>query len=157
MRTTMTRMDRLRAVLLLGLTGGAACTQGPARAASQAPPASSLATPGTAAPTLKAIARDPSAWLDKETALTGTLENQGANYFTDLRVVLMDAEGNAIAVKPWLPTALPPGPKAGATRPPTLAQFLGKRVTLRAFVRQGELRGVAKAYYLEVKDARPVD
>lgn len=165
------RASSTRIALLIALSGGTACTQGGARAASPSPPAappSSTAPaaapsppPSTprdfAAPTLKAIARDPAAWVDQDASVTGTLQNEGTNYFTDLRVVLKDAEGHAIAVKPWLPAALPPGPKAGAPRPPTLAQFLGKTVTLRATVRRGEIKGAAKPFYLEVKEARPAE
>jgi hypothetical protein len=105
---------------------------------------------------LKSLARDPAAYLDKAIAATGTLANEGKNYFTDLRVVLRDDAGNRIAVKPWLPTALPPAPRPGP-RPPTLAQYLGKTLDLVATVRHGELRDGTKAYYLEVKEARVRD
>jgi hypothetical protein len=134
----------LPVLALAGATAEARCATPPQGAES----------PGK--PTVKAIAQDPAAWLDKEAALTGTLENQGANYFTDLRVVLRDDEGHAVAVKPWLPVAVPPGPKPGP-RPKTLSSYLGKKVDLRATVRRGELRGVGTTYYLEVKEARTPD
>lgn len=117
------------------------------------------ALPGSGGPphtAVKAVAQDPAAYVGKTIAVAGTLENEGANYFTDLRVVLRDDTGGKILVKPWLPTALPPGPKAGP-RPRTLAQYLGKKVDLVATVRHGEWRDGAKAYYLEVKEARTPD
>ena len=117
-------------------------------------------TPATPSPParvpIRAIAQRPAEWVGKEALLTGTLANQGVNYFTDLRVVLKDDEGHALAVKPWLPTALPPAPGAGP-RPKTLTQYLGKRVELQATVRHGALRAVGETYYLEVKEARAVD
>lgn len=113
--------------------------------------------PGTGAlrVAVKAVAMDPAAYLDKRIVMAGTLENEGANYFTDLRVVLRDDAGNKVLVKPWLPTALPPGPKPGP-RPPTLSRYLGKKVDLVATVRHGEWRDGARVYYLEVKEARPL-
>ena len=67
-----------------------------------APPQNACATPQAAgrAPVaaLKDIAQDPAAWLDKDVGLVGTLENRGSNYFTDLRVVLRDEDGHAVAV-----------------------------------------------------------
>jgi hypothetical protein len=137
----------IRCLSVAALAGAAA------EGACAAPPAGAG---GAARPTIKAIAQDPAAWLDKEAALTGTLENQGANYFTDLRVVLRDDEGNAVAVKPWLPVSVPPGPKTGP-RPKTLSSYLGKKVDLQCTVRRGELRGAGTTYYLEVKQARTLD
>lgn len=111
-----------------------------------------------ARPTIGAIAQSPDSWVDKDATLTGRLANQGANYFTDLRVVLKDDAGHSLAVKPWLPTALPPAPPGpgSTTRPRTLAQFLGHKVELQATVRHGPL-GEADIYYLEVKEAKIVD
>jgi hypothetical protein len=117
------------------------------------PPATSAA----ARPTIGAITQSPAAWVDRDATVTGRLANQGANYFTDLRVVLKDDAGHALAVKPWLPIALPPAPPgSGGTRPRTLAQFLGRKVELEATLRHGFL-GETETYYLEVKRARTVD
>ena len=117
------------------------------------PPSGETAPRG---PSVKAIAQEPAAWVGQEATLSGTLENQGANYFTDLRVVLRDDEGHAVAVKPWLPTSVPPGPKGGP-RPRTLSNYLGKKVRLLATVRHGQLHDAAPTYYLEVKQARTLD
>ena len=144
MRAMVSPVRCLLLIILVGAVPGLAC-----------------ATPQAAGPSprpsIKALAQDPAAFLDKDVELTGTLENQGANYFTDLRVVLRDGEGNAVAVKPWLPVSVPPGPKTGAPRPKTLSSYLGKKVDLEATVRRGELRGAGTTYYLEVKQARTVD
>lgn len=126
-----------------------------------ASPEIACATPQAAghapAATVKGVAQDPAAWLDKDVGLVGTLENRGANYFKDLRVVLRDDDGHEIAVRPWLPVSVPPGPPGGAPRPRTLSSYLGKKVDLQATVRRGELRGAGPTYYLEVKQARTVD
>ena len=111
---------------------------------------------GPPKPTIQTVAQNPAAWLGKDAALTGTLENQGVNYFTDMRLVLRDDQGHSIAVKPWLPVSVPPAPQGG-TRPRTLSQFLGKKVDLQATVRHGELRHAGTTYYLEVKQARTLE
>jgi hypothetical protein len=130
-------------------------TPAPSLAPEPSPPAGGAEGASPRA-TVKAIAADPGAWLDRPATLTGVLTNEGTNYFTDLRVVLKDAEGRTLPVKPWLPAALPPGPASGP-RPRTLAQYLGKRVELQASVRRGELRASGSTYYLEVRSARVVD
>lgn len=134
----------LSLVALVAASGEARCATPPSGAG------------GPPKPTVKSIAQDPASWVDKDAVLTGTLENQGANYFTDLRVVLRDDEGNKLAVKPWLPVAVPPGPRSGP-RPKTLSQYLGKKVELVATLRHGELRDAGTTYYLEVKEARTQD
>jgi hypothetical protein len=124
-------------------------------------PGIACATPQAAGhapqPTVRTVAQDPGAWLDKDVELRGTLENRGTNAFTDLRVVLRDDQGHAVTVKPWLPVSVPPGPRPGGPRPKTLSSYLGKTVDLKATVRRGELRGAGATYYLEVKQARLPD
>jgi hypothetical protein len=146
MARAMPWMRKIGLMLAVGGVAGIGCAETPA-------------TAPAARPTVGAIAQSPAAWVDKEATLTGRLANQGANYFTDLRVVLKDDSGHVLAVKPWLPTALPPAPPGaggGATRPRTLAQFLGRKVELEATVRYGSLNE-GDTYYLEVKQARTVD
>jgi len=134
----------LSMIALVGAAGESRCAEPPPGAVR--PPRASV----------KAVAQDPAAWLDKEASLSGTLENRGSNYFTDLRVVLRDDEGHVLAVKPWLPVSVPPGPGPGP-RPRTLSQYLGKKVDLLATLRRGELRNAGTSYYLEVKEARTLD
>jgi hypothetical protein len=114
-------------------------------------------TPPTPAPppSLETVAKHPDRFLGKTVRVVGTLENEGRNYFTDLRLGLRDRDGNTIAVRPWLPLERPPGPAGKRpqpeTQPETLAQHLGKTVTLTGVVKQGELGKRSDVYYLEVE------
>ena len=83
------------------------------------------------------VAEDPARYRDSRLRLVGRLENQGDNYFTDLRVVLEDEQGAFLHVVPWLPVHLPPGPRRGAgKRPEVLSDYLGKKVELIATVEE---------------------
>src|SRR5262245_34575674 len=123
------------------------------------PPANPSEGPQTVS--VESLSAHPESYVGKTLRVTGTLENQGSNYFTDLRVALRDALGNAIRVRPWLPTSLPPGPSrpgGGTKAPPTLSQFLGKKVELTSEVNQGQLPPRdEKVYFLQVKSARVVE
>jgi hypothetical protein len=138
-------------LLLYALTvSGAAC------AAEKATVAGAEDT-GAASVSLEVLVGNPEGYVGKAVQVTGTLENAGSNYFTDLRVQLRDDQGHAIAVQPWLPTALPPGPKRpGVTPPPTLSTYMGKRVDLTAVVEHGELPRRDEVFYLKVQSATVV-
>ena len=104
---------------------------------------------------LKTLAANPAAFIKRNVAVTGWLENQGKNYFTDLRIVLRDAEGNLIRVRPWLPLSLPPRPVGGEGKAPaTLSEFLGKHVELTAVVEKGDLGRTSGVFFLNVKAAK---
>ena len=106
---------------------------------------------------VKSIAENPERYLKKAVRLTGRLENQGRNYFTDLNVVLKDAQGNFVHVRPWLPVALPPSPPGPTPkRPEVLSQYLGKQVELTAAVDRGTLGKTGEVYFLDVTSARIV-
>jgi hypothetical protein len=139
---------KLALVLAVFLTAeGTACAAGGDSAAP-----SEVVTPATV--TLEALTADPQRYVGGTVRVSGTLENAGSNYFTDLRPRLRDDEGHAIAVRPWLPTAVPPGPKRpGVTPPPTLSNYLGKRVDITAIVERGELPKTNERYYLNVQTA----
>jgi hypothetical protein len=147
------------ATFRLQIASGVFVLTGPALACSQdRPPATPSDGPQTV--TVATVASRPEDYVGKTFRITGTLENQGSNYFTDLRVVLRDAQGNAIRVRPWLPASLPPGPSRppGSKTPATLSQFLGKKVELTSEVAQGQLPPRdEKVYFLDVKSARVVE
>lgn len=78
------------------------------------------------------LAGSPAGMEGRRVEMTGTLDNAGANYFTDLRPVLRDGRGNEIPVAAWLPLSVPP-PRPGAnavSRPRLMSDLLGKRVRL---------------------------
>lgn len=104
--------------------------------------------------TLKTLSADASKFFRQNVVVSGTLENEGKNYFTDLQVVLKDSQGNRFLVRPWLPTSLPPRPPGTGQAPPTLASFLGKQIELTAVVEKGDLRKTPGVYYLDVKSAK---
>jgi hypothetical protein len=140
------------------IAAGAFLLSGPALACSQErPPATPSDGPQTVS--VASVSARPEDYLGKTFRVTGTLENQGSNYFTDLRVALRDAQGNTMRVRPWLPTSVPPGPsRPGAKSPATLSQFLGKKVELTAEVARGPLPPKEEqVYFLQVKSARVVD
>jgi len=103
------------------------------------------------------LAAQPAKYLKQTVLTSGTLENQGKNYFTDLRLILKDDQGRFVHVRPWLPVSLPPTPpgRSGANeKRPVLSDFLGKKVELTAVVQKGDLRRAGDVYYLEVSSAR---
>ncbi|MDI6739063.1 MAG: hypothetical protein QME74_01715, partial [Candidatus Edwardsbacteria bacterium] len=58
--------------------------------------------------TVSRLAAKPAAFLDRSVTVSGRLKNAGGNYFTDLRIELVDEAGAAVAVQPWLPLSVPP-------------------------------------------------
>jgi len=107
-----------------------------------------------AAVSVRALAETPEAYFGRRIEVSGQLENAGTNYFTDLRVVLEDSEGNAIYVTPWLPLEFPPSPPGvSRPRPPTLSDYLGKRVKLVAILEHTTFKGIGEVYSLRVKSA----
>ena len=106
---------------------------------------------------VKSLVESAEKFLKKTVRISGRLENAGKNYFTDLDVVLKDAQGNSIRVRPWLPVALPPPPPGPVgKRPEVLSQYLGKEVELTGVVERGTVRKAGEVYLLEVKSARVV-
>jgi hypothetical protein len=104
---------------------------------------------------LQALEREPERYRDCTVRVSGKLENAGRNYFTDLRLVLKDAAGHTVPVRPWLPLSLPPRPPGASGPPPAvLSDFLGKEVELVAKVRKGALRHFGEVWHLEVTSAR---
>lgn len=105
-------------------------------------------------PDIKSVASDPTRFIGKTVTLSGTLANQGKNYFTDLVVILNDEKKeNFIYVEPWLPTSVPPA-LPGIPARETLADYLDQKVELSGTLRFGELRRVGEAHFLEVTSAR---
>lgn len=135
--------------LLAGMILAAGAVQGqPGEAAQEPPPAVALAE----------LAAHPQDHEKKPLRVVGLLENEGKNYFTDLRLVLKDEDDHFVYVRPWLPAELPAGPP-GATgaRPETLSKYLGKTVELTAVLDRGPLRGVGDVYCLVVRSAKLVE
>jgi hypothetical protein len=103
---------------------------------------------------VEALASGAGKYLGKTVTVSGSIENEGRNYFTDLRVVLKDEKGYKIYVRPWLPVSLPPGPPGvKEKRPGVLSDFLGKKVELSGVVRRGELGKAGEVTHLEVTRA----
>lgn len=107
---------------------------------------------GGAAPTatVAALAGRPADYVDRTVTVTGVLNNAGSNYFTDLRVVLTDSTGAALAVRPWLPASVPP-PRPGGPRPQpaVLSNYLGRTVRLTGCLRKD---GDATAFEVQQAD-----
>src|SRR5262245_44530243 len=122
--------------LVLCLIGMVVCAMpAPPDAAAQAPAAEAGAEERL---TPSQLLANRDAYADKRIAVEGLLVNEGTNFFTDLRLVLKDANGaqsGAIHVRPWLPFELPPGPPGAAAGRETLAAYLGKRVILQGTYR----------------------
>lgn len=104
---------------------------------------------------IEQLEREPEKFRDRTVRVRGKLENEGRNYFTDLRLVLKDDAGRKLPVRPWLPLSLPPRPPAASGPPPAvLSDFLGKNVELVARLRKGTLRRFGEVWHLEVTSAR---
>lgn len=144
-----------RLSLLMGALGMAGmlsvCAQQRSQPASAARPA-----PQPVAVSVEDLERSPEKFRERPVRVSGRLENEGRNYFTDLRVVLKDEEGRKVPVRPWLPVSLPPRPPSAATGSPraVLSDFLGQEVELTATVRKGALRHFGDVWHLEVTSAR---
>jgi len=107
---------------------------------------------------VEALATSPDQYLGKTVRVKGILENEGTNYFTDMRLVLKDQEGNFVHVRPWLPLETPPAPpNAPEPKPETLSRFLGETVDLVATLDRDTVRRVGEVYLLVVKSAKIVD
>ncbi|MCS6953931.1 MAG: hypothetical protein RMK57_14305 [Bryobacterales bacterium] len=103
---------------------------------------------------IEQLEREPHKFRDRTVRVRGRLENEGRNYFTDLRLVLKDEAGRRVPVRPWLPLSLPPRPPgASGPAPAVLSDFLGKDVELVAQWRKGMLRGFGEVWHLEVASA----
>ena len=113
--------------------------------------------PRPAVVSVRELAAEPQKFLGRSIRVSGTLENEGKNYFTDLRVVIKDKEGRKIHVRPWLPMSLPPRPPSAegtGKQPVLLSHYLGKEIELTAVIRKGPLRHAGDVYHLEVSEAR---
>jgi hypothetical protein len=107
---------------------------------------------------VEALASSPEKYLGKTVRVKGLLENEGTNYFTDLRLVLKDQDGDFVHVRPWLPLETPPGPPNSPTRrPATLSTFVGKTVELVATLDRDTVRRVGEVYLLVVQSAKVVE
>ncbi len=86
---------------------------------------------------IKEITSNPSRYIHKEVMVEGRLENEGRDYFTDLRLVLKDEEGNKLSVEPWLPLELPPPPplKDKGERPAVIREYLNKRIKIKGIIK----------------------
>lgn len=106
------------------------------------------------------IVSAPAAFRGERVVVSGRLTSVGANYFTDLRVVLTEPGSPEIFihVRPWLPVELPPSPPGAKTaRPPLLSDYLDHMVELIAVVGHGPLKPVGAVDYLAVESARLLD
>ncbi len=115
-----------------------------------------MAGPSSAQPNsvaVKELATNPGAFVDRPLKVSGTLENAGRNYFTDLKVVLTDEEDNFVYVKPWLPIETPPAPPGGRERE-TLSEYLDQRVELTGNLKLERLKNVGRTYVLNVSSAK---
>lgn len=131
----------LSAAILAGVCAAAPTEQDP-----QAQPVS-----------IEALASSPEQYLGKTVHVNGVLENEGKNYFTDMRLILKDNEGHFVDVRPWLPLETPPAPpNAPGSKPETLSRFLGKKVDLVAALERDTVRRVGEVYLLVVKSAKVV-
>ena len=132
----------------------------PTQKPAPAPPTAAPQASATTVVQLRDLAAQPEKYLKRTISVTGTLANQGTNYFTDVRIVLKDDQGHSIPVRPWLPTSLPPSPPGrptgGEKQPAVMSDFLDKKVELVAMVQKGELRRVGNVYFLEVTSARVI-
>lgn len=104
---------------------------------------------------LKELTAAPERYINRRVRLVGKLVNLGANYFTDRRIALQDAEGNTIAVLPWLALEAAPGSK-DQPRLPTLSNYLNKTVEIVGEVeRKTDERG-GESLVLDVTSAEVI-
>jgi hypothetical protein len=98
----------------------------------------------------------PAEYAERDVRVRGRLENAGTNYFRDRRIVLSDAKGQRIDVRPWLPLSRP-APGAQQRTAPTLAEFLDRQVELvGTFVRRKESTRDDE-YVFQVTSAKVID
>ncbi len=89
---------------------------------------------------LREFAQRPDRFVDQTITIQGRLKFVGKNYFSDpvAHFVLEDAEGNQVAVTPWLPlevVPLAPGEPGVAERPRIMSDYLDKPMRVRGKVR----------------------
>jgi M6 family metalloprotease-like protein len=101
------------------------------------------------------IQHDPERFRDKVVRLHGKLENEGKNYFTDLRLVFRDLAGNRISVKSSLPTETPPPYGNSELHQPSLSELLGRSVDITAVIDKGHGAKEEDDLVLHVLDATP--
>ena len=126
--------------LILGILGSALFISA---ARSPCEPASESPKPAVqASDSLAEVAANPEQHVNRTVRLRGRLENQGKNYFTSLRVALIDEDGNSLYVRPWLPLELPRRPRgAKGRKPDVLSNYLGKQVELTGTVSDRRNKG----------------
>ena len=113
-------MTQLFPVMLVVLTALGACAQ-------QQDP---TLDPNLKLVSVEALSTKPTEFVDRAVRVRGRLENAGANYFRDRRIVLNDGKKHMIDVRPWLPLSVPPSASAQAEARPTLAEYLDHQVEL---------------------------
>jgi hypothetical protein len=102
---------------------------------------------------IKQLAGQPGHYDGIQVQVKGRLENTGTNYFTDMKLVLSDGQGNQIRVLPWLPISVPPPRPGGPKIRPTLqSDFLDRKVTLT-----GKWSKQDEGYALQVEKAEKED
>jgi hypothetical protein len=150
-------MGRKLTLIVLVLAVLLGCVDGGVRTPSASGPVPAAQATVPLQLSIRQLAERPGDYLNKSVKVSGTLVNQGKNYFTDLLLVLKDDESKTVYVKPWLPASLPPAPPGrggNEKRPEVLTDYLNKKVELTAVVQKGELRRAGDVYYLEVHSAR---
>lgn len=130
----------------------AASTSCAARAP-QGEPEATITPPSRPLVTVKALLDAPARHRDQPFRVAGTLANLGTNYFTDQRIVLRDADGRTIPVRPWLPMEMPKGPPGAPKRGEVLSDYLGKSVVLEATLVRGDMPRLGVVDYLKVERA----
>jgi M6 family metalloprotease-like protein len=97
------------------------------------------------------IRSHPERFLGRPVRVTGRLLNAGTGYFKDRRIVLEDAAGNEIDIRPWLPLEVPPGLKGQ----PALSSYLDKRIEVVGELERTTVEG-QEAFVLTVDSAEVV-
>jgi hypothetical protein len=145
-------MSALISSVVIALTAavGNSCAQQTAHAIETQPPAAEQQPKIVAIADL--VAR-PEQYADQPIRVRGRLENAGANYFKDRRIVLTDGKGQSIEVRPWLPVSRP-GPSSQTRTAPTLAEYLDRRVELVGSLTRRTEPNRTNEFILEVKSAK---
>ncbi|MCH7727224.1 MAG: hypothetical protein IH991_12205 [Planctomycetes bacterium] len=92
---------------------------------------------------------------DQRFMVVGRLVNVGTNYFTDRRIILVDADSDtSIDVRAWLPLESYLAQDSNVPKPPTMAQFLNKNVELIVTSTKTPVKGIGIVPVLEVHAAR---
>jgi len=98
------------------------------------------------------LTAEPFGMMGRRIEVRGVLQNLGTNYFTDLKLVLMNKEGQSIPVSAWLPLSVPP-PRPGSdpkNRPALISDPLGREVKLFGVWEKQEA-GDGGKYFLRVE------